>query len=247
MRSHPNYIKALENKYSNKKYNEVFNNAKDIHLYFQYIKKWSCKIFNGEPKLSIIDQESSSGYSYSFYKYEGDIKNDFIIEENYYCFDSNIDKSEEGEKIILDIFSLKNKNPKKSFYEIFDEYREKEWEKVNNESAVQILEDDYMDKDKWDINISIPITGNYEYGQEVIEYDNFNIPDKNDVLDYDDDYTYLQQPGPFKLLNAKTGKWDNVYLEYGEVNHPWLLFKSKGFDDLHEYSVDFYKNLEKYG
>ena len=129
MKLHPNYKKALEKRYSKYSLDEFVKKAKNSHLYSQHKNYYNAFIFDGEPKETIVKDEYDENYI--GYKYEGKIKEEFQIIKYCYYFDNAIDISPEGEKIILDTFSLMSKYPDKDYYDLF---HNKVYEDQDNES-----------------------------------------------------------------------------------------------------------------
>ena len=246
MELHPNYIRALEDKYSNKGFEETLKEAKNTHLYLRYKKVWNCKVFDGSPELEIINEEYRE-FSYSYYKYEGKIKNEFQVEQTFYFLNTSIDKAKSGKEIILDVYALKDKNPNQSLIDLYDRYYFKNEERPDN---IQSLEDPskivYRRKTEFIISESIGA----DYGPEVICECNFDITDYDDRGGYNH-YAYLEEEGPFKFLNPYSGEWDDVYIEY-EDNHPvtycYLEWKPKGRDGFKKsHFSEIYLNLKKHG
>ncbi len=232
MKLHPNYKKALEKRYSHYSLDEFVKKAENSHLYSQHKNYYNAFIFHGEPKEKIVKDEYDENYI--GYKYEGKIKEKFEIIKYCYYFDGAIDKSPEGEKIILDTFSSINKYPDKDYNELFIN---KVYEDQDNESNFFKLEEAFMDL--WEYSISKADGMENIFGQELICEGDFNIIDQYESNDY------LQEPGPFKILNINTGDYEDVYLEYQYPSFiNYILFKTKGFERLDDHSKDIYENIK---
>ena len=235
MKLHPNYKKALEKRYSKYSLDEFVKKAKNSHLYSQHKNYYNAFIFDGEPKETIVKDEYDENYI--GYKYEGKIKEEFQIIKYCYYFDNAIDISPEGEKIILDTFSLMSKYPDKDYYDLF---HNKVYEDQDNESNFLTLENAFMDL--WEYSISKADSMENIFGQELICEGDFNI------IDQYESNNYLQEPGPFKILNINTGDYEDVYLEYDYPSFiNYILFKTKGLNELDEYSEDIYQNIKSFG
>ena len=48
-------------------------------------------------------------FTYNYYKYEGKIKKEFQVEQTFYFLNSYYDQHIKGQKIILDVYALKEK------------------------------------------------------------------------------------------------------------------------------------------
>lgn len=241
MKLHPNYIKALEDKYSDTSFEKDIKEYEDTHLYMSYKKVWNCKIFDGTPKLEIINEEGRE-FTYNYYKYEGKIKKEFQVEQTFYFLNSYYDQHIKGQEIILDVYALKEKNPNKSLEDLYNDMKDKNYEDF------EYLEDPYFDPNATVFVISEAI--DEDYSPEVICQGNFNISEFDD-RDGDNKYTYLEEEGPFKFLNPCSGEWDDVYVEYEDnYGHTYcsLEWKAKGRDGYGYGAIsNICLNIEKYG
>ena len=234
MKLHPNYKKALEERYSRYSLDEFVKKADNSHLYILHKHSFNASIYYEEPKLTIIKDEYEENFGGC--KYEGEVKEEFEIIKYCFHFDEEIDKSPQGEKIILDTFSLKNKFPDEDICELFFRL----YDNPDNESNFSSLEAKYMDV--WKYSITEAIRSDYLFGPELICEGDFNISDQYE------DYPYLVDPGPFKILKYKTGDYEDVYLEYGDPSLMIFVdFKTKGLNHLQTGFQEIYKNIKKYG
>ena len=234
MNLNTNYYKALGERYSKYSLDEFVKKAENSHLYILHKHYFIATTYYEEPKLTIIEDE----YEENFFgcKYEGEVKEEFEIIKYCFHFDEEIDKSPQGEKIILDTFSLKNKFPDEDICDLFFRL----YDNPDNESNFSSLEAKYMDV--WKYSITEAERSDYLFGPElIIEGELY------DLVQYED-YPYLTEPGPFKILKYKTGDYEDVYLEYGD---PWsrtsVDFKTKGLNHLQTGFQEIYENIKEYG
>ena len=241
MKLHPNFIRALEDKYSDTSFEKDIKEYEHTHLYMSYQKVWNCKIFHGIPKLEIINEEGRE-FTYNYYKYEGKIKKEFQVKQTFYFLNSYYDQHIKGQEIILDVYALKEKNPNKSLEDLYNDMKDKNYENF------EYLEDPYFDPNATVFVISEAI--DEDYSPEVICQGNFDISEFDD-RGGDNKYTYLEVEGPFKFLNSSSGEWDDVYVEYEDnYGHTYcsLEWKAKGRDGYSYGAIsDIYFNIERYG
>ena len=69
-----------------------------------------------------------------------------------------------------------------------------------------------------------------------------------DIRDQFEEYPYLECSAHYPILNAESGEYEDVYLEYGD---PWsrtsVDFKTKGLNHLQTGFQEIYKNIKEYG
>ena len=236
MKLHPNYKKALEERYSSYSLNEFIKEAEDSHLYIENKLTFIARTFYEEPKMTIIRDE----YEESYYgaKYEGKVKEEFEIIKYGYCFDREIDKSSIGKEILIETFALKNKHPNKDLYDLHQEVLE-----MNNGQYFDEIVDRYIDSWSYTITKAEGYENEESYGPELICEGDFNVSDQYE------DYPYLEiHSNPFKILNAESGQYEDVYLEYDY--HSYInscLCKPKGLNHSGERYIEIFKNIKKYG
>ena len=235
MKLHPNYKKALEERYSRHSLNEFVKEAEDSHLYIENKRTFIARTFYEEPKHTIIRDE----YEENFYghKYEGKVKEEFEIIRYGYHFDREIDKSAIGEEILLETFALKNKNQDKNLYDLHQEVLY-----MYDGKYFDAIIEDYFDTWSYTISKAWGYENEKSYGPELICEGDF------DVLDQYEGYPYLQEPGPFKILKAENGDYDDIYLEYDDHSYMnFCLCKPKGLNHSGERYIEIFENIKKYG
>ncbi len=236
MKLHPNYIKAFEKRYSRYSLNEFVKEAEDSHLYIENKQTFIARTFYEEPKMTIIRDEYEESYCGA--KYEGKVKEEFEIIKYGYHFDREIDKSDIGEEILLETFALKNKNPNKDLYDLHQEVLY-----MNDGKYFDAIIDNYFDTWSYTISKAEGYENEESYGPELICEGDFNVSDQYE------DYPYLQiHSNPFKILNAESGQYEDVYLEYDYHSYMnFCLCKPKGLNHTGERYIEIFENIKKFG
>ena len=139
------------------------------------------------------------------------------------------------EEILLETFALKNKYPNKDLYELHQEVLN-----MYDGKYFDAIVDDYFDT--WSYTITKCSEYGNSYGPEVICEGDF------DVIDQYEEYPYLQEPGPFKILKAEDGDYDDIYLEYDDHSYMnFCLCKPKGLNHTGERYIEIFENIKKFG
>ena len=235
MKLHPNYEKALEERYSRYSLNEFVKEAEDSHLYIENKQTFIARIFYEEPKLTSIRDIREENYYGS--KYEGKVKEEFEIIRYGYHFDREIDKSSIGEEILLETFALKNKYPNEDLY-----YLHQKVCYMDDDKYFNAIVGDYEDSWSYTITKAEGWGKEKSYGPELISEEDFNIRDQFE------EYPYLEGTGHHPILNAESGEYEDVYLEYAD--HSFMNFclcKPKGLNDSGERYIEIFENIKKYG
>jgi hypothetical protein len=240
MKLHPNYKKALEERYSTYSLNEFIKEAEDSQLYIENTQTFIARTFYEEPKVTIIRDEYEE-YYYG-HKYEGKVKEEFEIIKYGYHFDREIDKSPLGKEILSKTFALKDKlkdkHPEWGFYNFHQEVLY-----MDDCKYFGAIEDDYIDSWSYTITKSEGWVKEKSYGPELICQGDFNFS-----YQYEN-YPYLEMGNnPFIILNAESGQYEDVYLEFADDSYMnFCNCKPKGLNHSGERYIEIFENIKKYG
>ena len=235
MKLHPNYKKALEERYSRYSLNEFVKEAEDSHLYIENKQTFIARTFYEEPKVTIIRDEYEENYYGG--KYEGKVKEEFEIIKYGYHFDREIDKSSIGEEILLETFALKNKYPNEDLYSLHQKVCS-----MDDDKYFDAIEGGYVDSWSYTITEAWGYENEESYGPELICQGDFNFS-----YQYKE-YPYLENGNPFSILNAESGQYEDVYLEFADHSYMnFCLCKPKGLNHSGERYIEIFENIKKYG